>query len=220
MYKKFQSSIRSLFIIALSLIMFSCSDDDPASPSNEVNVTYGEYFPTKTGTWWDYNAYFNGALKSYRQTVTGTKSINGKTWVEVSNSIYDTKSYIRYEDGKYYQYMPKGTGSFVNAFEFLYFDESASEGDSWVVETQIYASGTNQIIDTPYTITVVDKLDVFAVGENVYDDVVVLNLNLSYELYGTTFSMIDETYYHANGVGIIKAEISGLYSLEITDYSI
>ena len=221
--------VKSILLFALALIILSCSDSDTVSnnnTNNEVNVEYGQYYPTKTGTWWEYERTIHGQTQQARFTVVGTQMINGKEWVKIESNADTTKSYIRYEDGKYYQYMPRSMTQFTQDLEFMYMDENASPGDSWEIKTVLEPNtpGYPAQVEAPYEITYVEKLESMEVRGNTYENVMAMNLHLSFvfNMGGDDIEIdyIDQTYYHAPGVGIIKAEIQGMMIQELLDYEI
>jgi hypothetical protein len=212
-------------LVALSIILFTSCKEDSGSPtdSKSLGVEVGQYSPAQVGSYWKYELNQNGVSKDMTMTAVGTKEKVGKKWIEFESVMSGQTQigYQRYENGKYYSLIPDGTTTIIGDFEFLLIDENAEKGDKWEIPADVRVQGTNTTLKSLYKVEVYDKYSSYEVRGNTYNNVIAMYLNLSATYYGQQMNLIDQIYYYASGVGVIKSVGAGsgtTISQELIEY--
>lgn len=209
-----------------AITLTSCKKDDITNSNTDNTATveeapFGKTFPARqcsyfpaneNGHYWKYN----GPSYTYTTETTGIeKTIDGESWYELHTKLYgDTsKSYYRYEDGKYIVQFP-------SAFEGKNYDLplinlTKKVGEKWDGPTL----KSNSWTQNKYNFELVDKgisLEVLGVK---HENVLAVMLTTQtftniwtddYELYST----IEQIAYYAKGVGFIS-QTSDYSSVEV-----
>ncbi len=214
-----------LVFATLTLILFVSCAEDSNSPaqSKTLGVEVGQYSPAQVGSTWRYEITQNGVTSEMIMTVLGTKEKVGKKWIEVEsvNNGQTQLGYQRYDNGKYYSFVPDGSTTIVGDFEFLLIDENAEKGDKWDIPADVKMQGSSSTIDALYEVEVYDKLDSYEVRGKTYNNIIAMYLKLSVTYFGQQMYLIDQIYYYASGVGIIKAKAAGsgtTFSQDLIEY--
>ncbi|PKL78392.1 MAG: hypothetical protein CVV25_11785 [Ignavibacteriae bacterium HGW-Ignavibacteriae-4] len=207
---KYTKLISLLIVIAL---FSSCKEDSstgPISDPNDLGVPIGDYMPTKKGSKWVYRFNYNGNIGDDVLTVVGTRKFDSGTFVEFEEVVNDqapTKSYRRFENGKYYGLTPDGTSSYIGDFELLLLDQTANKGDKWEKISAIKDSKKRD--SSLYKLELFDKLDTYKVNGVTYSDVLVMNTDIYIQTEaGSQIKLYENVYYYARNVGIIKIMLS------------
>jgi hypothetical protein len=86
--------IKTLFIIALFILIYSCS----SSVNTEKNNQSSEYFPLEVGNQWEYY-YFNNDTLTHRQKILEEISIDGKKYfIRGEGNELSSKDTLRFYD--------------------------------------------------------------------------------------------------------------------------
>lgn len=200
-----------ILLLALLAILSACNDDKkttgPSDP-NDLGLPLGDYDPAKLGSKWEYSYKYNGDEKSYTRTVTGTRKFDAGEFVEFEEDLEDvvpSKSYRRYDGGKYYSLFPAGSGAIIGDFEMVFLDETAQKGDKWEHLGAMKVNGSNAFDKALYRMEYFDKLSTFKVNGVSYDDIIITKLMFYYQTEaGSQFLMMQQIYYYAKNVGLIK----------------
>lgn len=198
-----------LLLTLVALVLFTACQDDSTSPSDEdvdIEAKPGRYFPLQLGVEWEYEIEEQGSTYKLISTNNGETQIDGKTWIEQKSvtGFQSGNSHYRYEDGKYYQFLPSGTGVIIEDLNFMLLDENAEVGTEWELPHNVKFQASSSPIDAIYTSEIKEKLDSYEVKGETYNDVVAVSTNLSYIIDGAPFSRIDQVTYFAADVGVIK----------------
>lgn len=203
-----------LISLLIVLALFSsCKEDSTTGPDtdpNDLGVPIGDYLPTKKGSKWEYRYNYNGNFGTEILTIIGTKKFDSGIYVEFETRIDEevpTKSYRRFENGKYYSLTPEGTASFIGDYELLLLDQTASKGDKW--EKYGAIKGSMKRDSTLYKFELFDKLDSYKVNGVTYSDILVMNIDIYIKTEaGSQIKLYENVYYYARNVGIIKVLLS------------
>jgi len=206
------------------VVLFTACEDDTTTPSDNEDPKPGSYIPLSTGSQWEYEITQAGNNSTYTLKNIGETEKNGYIWTEQSTTAANSSqsSLVRYEGGKYIQFIPAGTGVIVTDMNFIMLDENAEIGDTWEVPHKVQFQGFSSPIDAAYTMEIVDILDSYTVRGTKYENVISVDLNLSYFPEGDTIDRINQISYFAADVGVIKVEgfgPSSLYTQELIKYT-
>ena len=196
----------SLMLILLMAFVFGCvfdKDDDEDDTGTSINAE--DYIPLKQGNTWTWNNTDNNGVSSTSlEVMTGTTTIDGKTYWIINDSDVET-IYVRIENNIIYVYID------VEPFnrEVPLFDFNKSPGDTWITFTD---SKTEQ--GHSYSLNQTGKyigLKDVTVPAGSFSDCVVFEITTNSEYstivdnntYTTTHTEIS-TMYFAKGVGTVK----------------
>lgn len=202
--------IKLFFLTTMLIWLASCSKEESApTEQKSLNVEVGQYQPAKIGSYWKYEIVQNGVPQIIVGKVVGTKEFNGKTWVEYETEVNNNiqKSYARYDNGKYYAFIPDGTSSIIGDFELLSIDENAAIGDKWEIPATVKITGSTETMQSKYVIEVYDKLDSYEVKGKTYKNIIAMHLLLDVSFGGQDYFYVNQIYYYASGVGVIQSKI-------------
>lgn len=206
------------------VVLFAACEDDTTSPSDNNDPKPGRYFPLQSGAEWEYETVQQGNTAKLIVANIGETQIDNQTWIEQKSTAGSQSgiSHYRYEDGKYYQFLAKGTGVVITDVNVLMIDENAEVGSKWEIPHKVKFQASTSPYDATYTMEFKEELESYDVKGKTYNDVISISTNLSYVINGSPVSRIDQIAYFAADVGLIKvtgfqAGIS--YSQTLVEYT-
>ncbi|MFN3195914.1 MAG: hypothetical protein ACE364_08200 [Chlorobiota bacterium] len=215
--------IKVLSILSIFLLFSACKENSSSPSDNEDDPKPGRYIPLQIGAEWEYEITQASSNSTYTLRNIGETEKNGHTWTEQITTAANgsQSSIIRFENGKYIQFIASGTGIIVTDMNFIALDENAEIGDTWEIPHKVMFAGSSPI-DAAYTMKIVEKLESYTVRGTKYEDVISVDLNLSYFPNGGTVNRINQRTYYASNVGVIKVEGFGpstAYTQELINYT-
>lgn len=180
-----------LTLLVAVLLLSSCSSEEDPKPV----VSADDYFPNTNGSSWSYTGVFSAEM-----AVTGnTKKFDGRVYSEIesTNDAGTSSSYLFKSKGVYRM---RGFVAGVADLDLLILKDNVSEASTW--EQSITINGVN----TLFTYTLTDKNISEEVNQVVYDDVIIVRMEQSYEFLGMEYPLSTITFHFAKGIGIIKIE--------------
>ncbi len=206
------------------VVLFTACEDDATSPSDKDDPKPGRYVPLQSGAKWEYQTEQQGNTSNMIITNLGETQIGNQTWIEQKTTAGSQSgiSHYRYEDGKYYQFLAKGTGVIITDINLLMFDENAEVGSKWETPHKVKFQASSSPYDAKYTMEYKEKLESYEVNGETYNDVISISLNLSYIIDGSPVSRVDQVAYFAADVGLIKVvgfQTGISYSQTLVEYT-
>lgn len=164
--------IRQLFFISfICHLLLACNiqskDEIKLNIQTSDEFTSRSYYPLFQENEW----FYEGTSDSCTISVTGKSTINNIEYIIVYNSLEETTSSIRYEDGKYYALIETQTNEQEENTELLFLDENASSGDLWKIEHSVsYNEGVKTT--KTYDVNVSNWYANKTVNDTEYEDVI------------------------------------------------
>ena len=172
-------------------------------------VGSGLYFPLTNNSWWSYD---EGSSDTLRQTVTGTTTLNGKSYsmfVLTDEFGGADTSYYRLEGSNYYQYISTDAFAglpvtFPQSFlEILFMKENLTTNATWNSDHAGTLSGI------PFTLrfkfTCINNNTSLTVNGKNFTNVYHIKLQGQTGTFGTfTDSGTPQDFYYAKGIGWIR----------------
>ena len=140
-------------LLSISLLTISCQKE-PA----DFKAAKGDYFPTSTGSEWNYlvTSAFETSSRAPVQKITGDTAIENFTYstlitsTRVSEVFSDTNVlFVRKENGNYYARHPVYTG-FTNSGEYIFLKDNVKKGSKWIHKI-------SENFEKEYTVSVIDQ---------------------------------------------------------------
>lgn len=185
-----KQKILFLAILAFSITIVACSSKDSVTGGTTTG-TDSNFFPLTTGNYWIYKTPDSSSTR----VVKGTKSVNGKTYLEVFDYSDSSSSLDRKEGSKLYSLLPSDFIGTLKEVQLL--DEKV--GATWSYDLSVLG-------DLHFAYTTVETGLTRTTNGDQYTEVLHVHLKTT----GTSFGFpvdSDADIYYAKGIGEI--EITG-----------
>ncbi|MBO72133.1 MAG: hypothetical protein CMD35_00815 [Flavobacteriales bacterium] len=205
-------NIKLLTLLSASLFIFSsCEKDEDTSISTSTSTSTEDYLPLNIGNNWSYT----GAI-AYETFINSDTTIGGKLYYKIEND-QGASNLIR-KSGSDYLIIDEAV--YGDNEPHVILKEKGNEGDEWGFDISVNTYGF--ITKNVYKFTIHEKLESLEVNNNLFEDVLVIDLDIETYLDGDyIMSTNDYRYYYANGIGLIKSgsALFGGYS-DLVEYTV
>lgn len=235
--------MKNIFLVLLSCVMFSCSDENTESPSENITTAFTDALPLNNGNYWTYDV--EGTTNTRDSLyIFGDEIIGGFTYKEFRNrdniatGFYSSclnNNNLRKDSGKLLLTgslnVPQGQtlpiGLDLSVVDFIIFKEYAAAGELLNEKTGSFQQTVNNIpLTIEYKLKAIggENLGTFTSPNNdVYPNVIstkiVLNIKASTTIAGFPVQVlapqdvITSTLYISKNIGVVYTNTLTTYSL-------
>lgn len=210
-----------IYVFLITTLLISCEIVEPLYPEdyfkNGNTAPERTYYPTTFGTWWKYQLNSDSTAPYMLSTVGAEVQIDGIYYAEIVNKVdtIEFKQYLRFNNSDVYLLQQVDSSALKSKYEFLLLKADAKIGQKWSTVTTFSDNSIfrydGEMINRDYTLKVRDKE---------FQNVIKIKMIISINLDGNLVPIIENYYYFAKKIGIIRVEPTDVGSSDLVDYEI
>jgi len=213
--------MKKLLLLIFSIILILSCSKNPTEPDkkylNGNTSPENSYDPTSKGTWWKYNFNSDTSGTFMLFTVGDEILIDDEYYAERNTQIdsWNKKQYIRFNGNDIYLLQQIDDTVMKKESEFLLLKTNAQIGEIWTTVTNL---PEGEIFK--YDCKIINRDFSMTVRKKIFQNVIEIKMTVFNKQNGILEPVVENYYYYAKGIGLIRSESAAFGSYDLVDYEI